>query len=106
MNDRNAPATRGDIHDLRTKIDGLSTEPSEKIEILRSEVHHYHNDRVKRLDDRQAKLLNAFYGVTQSIRERFKAKDDMESGLKKRLTLVEERLMDLERKVNFPNHPQ
>jgi hypothetical protein len=42
----------------------------------------------------------------QSIRERFKAEDDMEAGLKKRLTLVEERLSDLERKVNFPKHPQ
>jgi hypothetical protein len=29
----------------------------------------------------------------------------MESGLKKRLTLVEDRLTELERKVNFPNYP-
>jgi hypothetical protein len=40
MDDRNTPATRGDIQDLRTEVDGLSTELNEKIEILRSEVNH------------------------------------------------------------------
>ena len=119
MDDRNTPATRGDIQDLRTEVDGLRTkvdglqtkvdgvsmELNEKIEILRGEVNHNYHDLVERIDDGQTKLLNAFYGFIQSIRERFKAEDDMESGLKKRLTLVEERLTDLERKVSFPNYP-
>ena len=98
MDDRNAPATRGDIEDLRTEM-------NEKIDMVRAEGNHNYHDLVERIDDGQTKLLNAFYGFIQSIRERFKAEDDMEAGLKKRLTLVEERLMDLERKVNFPIQP-
>jgi len=71
MDDRNTPATRGDIQDLRTEVDGFRTELNEKIEILRGEVNHNYNHLVERIDDGQTKLLSAFYGFVHSIRERF-----------------------------------
>jgi hypothetical protein len=43
MDDSNAPATKGDIHQLRT------------------EMSHQYNDLVERIADTETKLLQAFY---------------------------------------------
>lgn len=59
MDDRNAPASKGDILDLETRID-------EKIEQLRAEVHHGYRDLAERMDDSSKKLLNAFYSVVET----------------------------------------
>jgi hypothetical protein len=51
--------------------------------------------------------LEAFYGFTESVQTRFKAQDDTEAGLRKRLTFLEERVLEvekrlLEKRLNMP----
>jgi hypothetical protein len=56
MDERNAPATKGDIAAAEVRLD-------EKIEQLRSEMNHGYRDLTERLDDGITRMLNAFYGV-------------------------------------------
>jgi hypothetical protein len=75
--DRNAPATKGDLAELEARL----------IEVIR---------------DTQTETLKAFYGFVESVQTRFKAQDDTEAGLKRRLTIVEERLLEVEKKLLMP----
>ena len=59
MDDRNAPATKGDIIDLNGKFD-------EKLDQLRSEVNHGYRDILERIADGETRLLKAFYDFAQS----------------------------------------
>jgi hypothetical protein len=54
--------------------------------------------------DSETRLLKAFYGFTETVQVRFKTADDTEANLKKRLAVVEERLMEVEKRLNFPGH--
>jgi hypothetical protein len=75
--DRNAPATKGDLAELEARL----------TEVIR---------------DTQTGTLKAFYGFVESVQTRFKAQDDTEAGLKRRLTIVEERLLEVEKKLLMP----
>jgi hypothetical protein len=80
-NDSNAPATKADLAQLETRITETLTEA---------------------IRDSQTEILKAFYGFTETVQTRFKAQDDTEAGLKKRLTVVEERLLEVEKRLNMP----
>ena len=75
--DRNAPATKGDLEDIEARL----------------------NERMR---DMQTKLLKAFFGFAESAQARFRAEDDTEAGLKQRIATLEERLLEMERRVRFP----
>ena len=86
--DRNAPATKGDVQDA--------------VQQLRSEMRLQYDDLKEAIRDSETRLLNAFYGFAQSVQERFKAADDAEASLKKRMTIIEERLTEVEKRLNYP----
>jgi len=50
-------------------------------------------------------VLHAFYSFTSPSRNDSKGDDDTDAGVKKRLTAVEERLTDLERRGLLPVRP-
>ena len=52
--------------------------------------------------DNETHLLKAFYGFTESVSARFRAADDNDANLKKRLAVLEERLMEVEKRLNMP----
>jgi hypothetical protein len=75
--DRNSPATKGDLADLKDEL----------IESIR---------------DIQTETLKAFYGFTQTIRDRFKESDDSEAAIKRRMTTLESRILEVEKRLNLP----
>ena len=83
MNNGHEPATKADLAALEQRLTESLTEA-----IRNNETH----------------ILKAFYGFTESVQARFKAADDTEANLKKRLAVVEERLMEVEKRLNFPGH--
>lgn len=95
MNGNQEPATKQDVDLLRSDM-------KQDVAILRSEMHHMQDALVERINDTETKLLQAFYGFTQSIVERHRSADDTEASLKKRLTIVEERLTRVELRLNTP----
>jgi polyhydroxyalkanoate synthesis regulator phasin len=119
-NDRNVPATKGDIADLRAEvkedITALRTEVKEQITVLRSEMteqgamirsemQHTFDDLKETIHDAQTALLQAFYSFAESNQMRLTQAEKDAAVLKERMALYEQRLTDLERKVKFPNHP-
>ena len=89
--DRNAPATKGDIADL-----------DQRLEMLRTEVQHGYNDLRETIRDTQTELLKAFYSFGQSNSKRFAELEGNEAAIRSRLGTIEDRLMELERRLITP----
>lgn len=86
-NDRNAVATKGDIEDVRAAMKAME-------------------DRlVETFRDAQTELLKAFYSFGESNRQRVAQLEGNQSALIARIGTLEDRMMELERKINFPNQP-
>src|SRR5437763_403224 len=104
--DRNTPATRGDIEDLRSEmkqqIGTIRSEVQESASTLRSDMQHRHDDFIERANNGETRLLGAFYAFAQSNQERLTNAERDAASLKERMALYEQRLINLERKVNFP----
>jgi hypothetical protein len=77
MDDRNAPATKGDIADSEDRV-------------------------MERLRDIDTKLLNAFYGYAKSNDKRVLETEGNEAVLRSRLATLETRLTDVEHRLNMP----
>ena len=84
MDDRLQPATKGDTEDLRSEMRGMEEPLTETFR------------------GGQTELLKGFYGFMQTIQQRFEAQDQMESNLKKRMTTIESRILEIEKKLNIP----
>ena len=95
MENGDRPATRQDIEQLRI-------ETRQDIEQLRSEFHHGFDDLKEAMRDVQTELLKAFYGYTQTTDVKLKEAETSDIGLRQRLTVVEERLLEVEKRLNFP----
>ena len=85
------PATRQDIEQLRNEM-----------EQLRSEFHHGFDDLRETMRDGQTELLKAFYGYMQTTDAKLKEAETADFGLRQRLTAVEDRLLEVEKRLNFP----
>jgi hypothetical protein len=77
MDDRNAPATKGDVADSEDRV-------------------------MERLRDIETKLLNAFYGYAKSNDRRVLETEGNEAVLRSRLATLETRLTDVEHRLNMP----
>jgi hypothetical protein len=84
MDDANAPATKGDI------------------EKLRSEVNHGYNDLVERIDDSKTELLRAFYGFAETNQARMASIEASDIGLRTRVATLENRVLEVEKRLNLP----
>jgi hypothetical protein len=95
MENGSAPATKQDVLDatgaLRREIGGATTS-------LRNELG-------EAIRDSQTELLKAFYNFAESNRQRVSQLEGNQGALIVRVGVLEERILQLERKVNFPQHP-
>jgi hypothetical protein len=91
MDDLNAPATKGDLELLRGES-----------EQLRSEMNHQFDDLKETVRDIQTEILKAFYGYTQTTDAKLKESDQADYALRQRLTVVESRLLEVEKRLNMP----
>ena len=78
MDDRNAASTKGDLADLETRL-------------------------TETIRDNQTEILRAIYGYTETIQTHLKDLDRSETGLRERMTVLEARVLELERRLNLPN---
>jgi hypothetical protein len=100
------PATRKDVEQLRNEFHGdveqLRNEFHGDVEQLRSEFHHGFDDLQETMRDVQTEILTAFYGYTQTTDAKLKEAEASDIGLRQRLTAVEERLLEVEKRLNLP----
>lgn len=95
MADRNSPATRGDLEDLEARL-------NERVEMLRSETNHSHNELMEAFRDGQTELLKAFYNYSQTSDERMGLAETETASFKKRLAILESRIKEVEKRLNMP----
>ena len=60
------------------------------------------DELVETFRDGQTEILTAFYGFSETIQNRFKENDQTEASLKRRLTTLESRLLEIEKRLNLP----
>jgi hypothetical protein len=90
-NDRNAPSTKGDIEDVRAEMTAMERRVIGGLTETMREI--------------RTEMLKAFYAFAESNLKRLAEIETEGEALKSRLATLEERLLQVERRVNFPNHP-
>jgi hypothetical protein len=95
MDDLNGPATKGDLELLRGDV-------QRQFDQLRAEMSHQYDDLKETLRDGQTEILKAFYGYTQTTDAKLKESDQADYALRQRLTVVESRLLEVEKRLNMP----
>ena len=67
-------------------------------------MNHSYNALVDRIAECETKLLQAFYTYAESNQKRVAAIETESAGLKSRLSTIEERLTEVEKRLNMPPH--
>jgi hypothetical protein len=95
MADRNSPATKGDLEDLRIEL-------KSDMAGLREHMNAQEERLMEAIRDAQTEILRGFYGFAQTVQDRFKEQDETEASLKRRMTTLEGRLLEVEKRLNMP----
>jgi chromosome segregation ATPase len=101
-NDRNVPATRGDLQELEARF-------NEKLEALevRLETHfHEFEHRIEQLFSvMEARVVSTVYRLGEAAQQRLTAAEREAAAFKERLATLEQRLLDLEKRLDLPSQP-
>src|ERR1019366_2323098 len=107
--DRNAPATTANITTVNERIDMLRSDVNElrsdvnqRIDMLRSEFQHSFDELKETMRDAQTELLKAFYNYAQSADAKLKEGEVADFLIRGRLTAMESRQTDMERRLITP----
>ena len=99
-------ATKGDIEQLRTEVKSdigqLRSEMKSDIDQLRSEMNHQYRDLVERFDDNMTRLMNAFYASAETNSKRIALVEGNEAAVRNRLGSLEDRMMAVEKRLIMP----
>jgi len=84
------------------RLTEVDSRHNERHDMLRAEMHHMHDDLVERINDKETKLLQAFYSYTESNQKRLAGVETEGASLKSRLSSLEDRIIELEKRLNMP----
>jgi hypothetical protein len=87
-NERNTPATKGDLQDLEVHVTGR--------------VQELENRLLEAIHDGETQFLRAFYSVIESNQKRFSEIEAESAVLKGRLANLEDRILTLEKRLSLP----
>jgi len=69
-------------------------------------MHHNFDDLKETLRNFQTEILKAFYGYTQTTDVKLRENEASDIAIRQRLSVVESRLLDVERRLNMPPQTQ
>ena len=95
MENGDQPATKPDISELQSEIRQTADQ-------LRSDFHRECADFKEALRDFQTAILKAFYSHAQSTDAKLKETEISDIMLRQRLTAVEFRVTEIEKRINIP----
>jgi hypothetical protein len=95
MENGDQPATKRDLSELQAEL-------KQDVEQLRSEFQHGFDDLKETMRDGQTELLRAFSSFAQSTDAKLKDTESSDIALRQRLTAVEFRLTEIEKRINLP----
>ena len=100
--DPDSPATKRDLVTLKEKMQEFEARDIERHEQLRTELNNGYNNVVERITDSETRILKAFYSFAQSNSKRMTELEGNESAIRSRIGTIEDRLMEVERRLNIP----
>jgi hypothetical protein len=99
LEDRTAPATKGDLADAEERIVGTVAGTEERVVHLLAGTEERTAELIR---DVETKLLNAFYGYAKSNDKRVLEAEGNEAILRSRLATLETRVTEIEGRLNIP----
>ena len=87
--------------DYATKAD-LRAIRDELINAIRQSESNLRNEMTELIRDTETKLLNAFYSFAEATQKHLSENERGIHGVGERLTLIERRVTDIEKRLNFP----
>jgi ElaB/YqjD/DUF883 family membrane-anchored ribosome-binding protein len=106
-------ATKSDLEKLQSDLEKLQSDLEQfrsatksDLEQIRSEFQHGFDELKETVRDGQTEILKAFYGYTQTTDAKLKEGEISDNFLRERLTIVESRLLNVERRLNMPPQTQ
>jgi BMFP domain-containing protein YqiC len=100
--DPNAPATKGDVIALKDDVSAVKGDVIALKGELRGDMVALEERLTETLRDVQTELLKAFYSFATSAEARFKDAETSDIALRQRLSAVEARVTEVEKRLNFP----
>jgi hypothetical protein len=91
-----------DIVELRTELKQEMLGLRQDMEQMRTESQHAYDDLKETMRDGQTELLRAFYSFAQTTDAKLKDTETSDIALRQRLTAVEVRLTEIEKRINLP----
>ena len=88
MEDPNAPATKGDLINLKDVLTGNMQQLEDRL--------------TETMRDVQTEMLKAFYSYAQGNDLRLKQAETIDNQLRERMSIFESRLTEIERRLNLP----
>jgi hypothetical protein len=88
----NAQATKSDIAELKLELTALRTE-------LRQDIQATNDRLTEQMRDIETNMLSEFHRYAKGVAQRLHTSDTIDGEMKERLHLVEERLLELERRI-------
>lgn len=105
-NNGQSPATKEDLANLRADMAkdmaNLRADVAKDIANLKDELLEAVS---KLVYDSETRLLKAFYGFAESNRKEISDLTRSDSSLRERLDTIEDRLLEVEKRLNFPPRP-
>jgi len=81
------------------------SEPATKQDVLAA-VKASEDRLTETIRDAQTEVRKAFYSFAESNRQRVAQLEGNQGALTTRVGVLEDRMLEIERKINFPHHPQ
>jgi multidrug resistance efflux pump len=100
---------KADVAAVQADVAGVKADvaaTNDRLEMLRSEFHHSFDELKETMRDGQTELLRAFYSYAQSADAKLKEGEVADFLIRGRLTAMEIRQTDMERRLNTPPPPQ
>jgi hypothetical protein len=94
-NGNDSPATRRDLQDLRVELSDFKVEVNTRFEAFEHRMD-------QRLHDMETRILQAFYGYAEATNKRLNQIDGNVAIFINRLGTVENRLLEVEKRLNIP----
>jgi ABC-type phosphate transport system auxiliary subunit len=93
---------RSEFGQVRSEIGQVRSEVRSEFEQVRSEFHHEFDELKETIRDSQTEILRAFYGYTQTTDAKLREGEQSDMALRQRLTAVESRILEVEKRLNMP----
>jgi hypothetical protein len=91
MDDRKAPATKADLENFKIEVNA-------RFETFEHRMEQF-------LSDMEGRIITSTYRLAESMQQRIKQNEGNQAAFNARLATLEERLTEVEKRLNLPQPP-